>query len=186
MNISTINSTQNASDSIHLQKNGANLMEVVYLLLVATVSTTTHTAEIKAKQEEGQAHAEQLLNDEAAQLKWNSVPNLTPNKDLPTHAGSLASEIWHNIWFGSPPPPKYSPMNMAKVQEAQTADEKIGAVRTTITQELQDDQQNFQVKSTELSVLAQTATQQISQASKLISAIQSLTYNALLTNPPRN
>lgn len=168
---------------------GPNLMEVIFALLVEEANITAANSEIRAKGLQKNALSQQRLEKEAEELQWNYIP-----KEQVRHRTVVYhTKKWRWTWWGKFHRPCWYRRtkvvkqtyvaNQGAIDAAQSKNQKVAALRQEISEQLSVDQQEAQVKETNLNSQLDIVTQILQESSQLMDILKSLTFKALLRKP---
>lgn len=182
-----------AQPSVATALNGGidPLALAVYLLMEVS-NTTAQCAIINTKALQQNALAQQDLDDQAAKMQWSGVPKLQtvhhPHQTQANthwtwkfweHSGMFCYVTFKHIKSFDTHP------NEGLVDQAAAKNQQISADRSTITEQLNVMQQRAQTGETNVNSFTDESMQAIQEESNLVSILQTLTFKALLRQPPQ-
>jgi len=165
---------------------------LVYLYLVEAAMTCADSAMVKSKQLNANAVAQQKINREASAMKWVSVPNeqVKTNHHTMYEGHKWTKGSWWDCWIPIPHDIKktlvtHEILNEASIQAANSQNQVMFATRTLLEDKVTVLQQTASVGETSVSTQAQESMQAMQEGSNLLQIAQSLTFKAMLTQPPQ-
>lgn len=171
---------------------GVDPLALAVYLLMEVSNTTAQCAMIHTKGLQQNALAQQDLDDQAAKMQWNGLPQLQINHHQHQtiakthwtwkfwqHSGMFLYVTFQKIASFDTHP------NEGLVDQAEAKNQQISGDRTAITQQLNVLQQRAQTGETNVSSFTDESMQAIQEESNLISILQTLTFKALLRQPPQ-
>lgn len=189
--------TQRAEQKGNPLGNGnIDVMALAYYYLVESASTSAESALVQAKRLRANAESQELLNEEAAQFKWNSIPKLASNhhKVVFSHV-HWTWEFWKHD--ADLPIPGFlyktgftkdfvTHPNEAVVQNVEAKNNQISAQKQFFTNQISSLQMEAQRSATTDNSISQEAAQTMQEGASLLQIVRDLTFKALIRQPVQN
>lgn len=162
---------------------------IAYYLLMEATNVSSQAAIIHSKVLNRNALAQERLNNQAAQLQWYHLPKIVEHKHHKTikhthwtgsfwsHSGFEYTTYQKINWTTSP--------NATAVQEAQTKNQEVAAKRQILSEKLSVLQQLAQVGESGVDTITDEAMQTMQASSYILQVLETLTFKALLRQPPQ-
>jgi len=163
---------------------------VAFYLLMEVANTTCQSAIIHSKQLASNAKAQQMLNNEAAQLQWYSVPKLdsTKHREVISDTTHFTWAFWkHDAFLYTTCKTKtfVTHKNQTQVDNAMAKNQRVAAQRQIISDRLTLLQQTAQVGETNVNTSVNESMQSMQEGTDLLHILLSLTFKALLRQQPQ-
>lgn len=188
--ISTVNAPAPASQEKQApnKKGSVDALLLAYFCLVDAATTSSESAEIRAKEMQGNAKAQQILNQEQANLHFNSIPAV--QRTYHTTKVHVTNVYWTQGGGFFETQHTYTKriahtINNAQIMNAQAANTRIAAERQGLSDQMTVLQQGAQISATGINTVEDEAMQSIQEGSNLMQILESLTFKALLRSPPQ-